>query len=97
MASTPESEATYRGMPDGEPIPGKTYRADGWSYFDLPGKATPKMWNYLLGIIGKVDEDYIILIESEGDSKNGPWKRGQLLISPKGMENVRNHVLSKSQ
>src|SRR5690606_15421796 len=36
-------------IPPGEPVPGKTYRADGWMMFDAP-KMTAGLWDEFLGI-----------------------------------------------
>ena len=77
-------------MPPGEPIPGKTYRADGWSYRDAPTWFTPEMWDYFLSIIG--EGNYVVLAMSERTAGDGTKsKRGQFIISPQGMENMRSH------
>lgn len=64
-------------LPPGEPVPGQTYRADGWSYHDLP-RFSPDMWDEFLG---RMDgENYVLLTLADyGDSK-----RGQILVSPEG-------------
>ncbi len=69
-------------LPPGEPIKGKTLRADGWVYRDIPGRLSHEMWDHLIGIIGV--GNFEILAMSIGDD----WKRGQLMISPDGMKNL---------
>lgn len=68
-------------LPEGEPIPGKAYIADGWKYRDLP-RMSYDMWDLFVGIVG--EGNYVELsLADYGDSK-----RGQLLISPGGMSNL---------
>ena len=69
-------------VPQGEPIPGKTLRADGWVYRDIPGRLSHEIWDYLIGVIGA--GNFEILAMSSG----ADWKRGQLMISPDGMKNL---------
>lgn len=78
---------SFRKLPPGEPIAGKTYRADGWAYIDPPGLLSPKRWDQLLLIIGA--GQYVILTKSEGIRGGIPFVRGQLLVSPAGIENMR--------
>ena len=73
------------GLPPGEPIPGKTYRADGWVYRDLPRMA-PEYFEKLVALIG---EDNIVWL-SRADY--GDTQRGQMLVSPAGMENLRAYL-----
>lgn len=75
-------------LPPGEPIEGKTYRADGWAYLDPPTRFSPDMWDYFLSLIG--EGEYVILARTSGThQKDGkPYVRGQVLISPAGMENL---------
>lgn len=75
-------------MPDGEPIPGKTYRADGWQYVDLPTRLSHEMKDVFFGVIG--DGNYVILAETIVDGLKGYW-RGQLLISPEGQARMLAH------
>lgn len=77
------------GLPAGEPVAGKTYRADGWAYIDPPTRFSPEMWTYFLSLIG--EENYVILAKSAGTSPHDglPFVRGQLLVSPEGMENMK--------
>lgn len=81
-----------------EPVKGKTYVADGWQYRDIP-RMSPDMWDYFVGIIG--DENFVPLSMAEYGEEDAQGnqtisaKRGQLLISPDGMENLRLHTASK--
>lgn len=74
----------WDGLPPGEPVKGKTYRADGWVYRDVPIRLSYKMWYRLLEILG--EGNYFLLAKSE--SKNDDWIRGQFLISPQGIESL---------
>lgn len=74
-------------VPDGEPISGKTYRADGWVYRDLPNLGLAQ-FDELVGIIG--DDNLVWLTLAERVWPDGQkTKRGQVLISPAGIENLR--------
>jgi hypothetical protein len=72
-------------LPVGEPFIGETLVADGWVYRDIPGRLSFQMWDHLLEVIGK--NNYRILIMSKGPD----WIRGQLMISPTGMENMKKY------
>lgn len=72
-----------------EPIKGKTYIADKWIYYDIPTKFSYEMWDKFLIILE--EENYKILAMSKGKD----WVRGQFLISPKGMDNIRKYSASK--
>jgi len=73
-------DPSWADLPPGEPIPGKTYRADGWVYREISW-ASFAGWGQLLEIVGA--GNYVVLAISE-------WKatmcRGQILVSPEGME-----------
>lgn len=77
-------DAGWIGTPTGEPIEGKTYRADGWVYRDLP-RMSPEYFDQLVSIIGSTN----IVWLSTADY--GDMKRGQLLVSPEGMKNLIAH------
>lgn len=63
----------------------------GWRYVDPPTKFSPEMWEYFLGVIGA--GNYQILAESSGTTNDGlPYRRGQLMVSPAGQQNMQNHV-----
>lgn len=68
-------------LPPGEPVSGKTYRADGWVYREIYW-CEISTWNRILGAIG--DGQYVILARTT----RGPRTRGQLMISPTGMSNI---------
>ena len=77
-------DAGWIGTPAGEPIEGKTYRADGWVYRDLP-RMSPDYFDQLVSIIGS---DNIVWLTK---ADYGDTKRGQLLISPVGMKNLSDY------
>ena len=74
-------DAGWLGCPPGEPVEGKTYRADGWVYRDLPRMA-PEWFQKLIDLIG--EENIVWLSKAD----YGDAKRGQMLISPAGMANI---------
>ncbi|MES2753819.1 MAG: hypothetical protein V4659_04065 [Pseudomonadota bacterium] len=75
---------SFADLPPGEPIEGKTYRADGWAYIDPPGRFSPEAWADFLAMFGAGQA--VILALSAGRTIEGaPWRRGQILISPEGM------------
>ena len=81
-------------LPEGEPFPGKTYIADGWKYRDIP-KLSPQMWDYFTQILG--EENFVCLTISEYFHDDElVAKRGQILISPVGMENLARHIAPKN-
>lgn len=69
-------------LPGGEPIEGETFLADGWVYRDMPFRLSHEMWDVFLETLGKGNYRILIMSSTPG------WKRGQFLISPKGMENL---------
>lgn len=77
-------------IPDGEPIPGKTYRADGWAYVDPPGSFSPESWQFFLNVIG--DGEYVVLASSNWVRNGIKHVRGQLLVSPAGWANMEATV-----
>ena len=83
---------SFKGMPPGEPVVGKTYRADGWQYYDLPEWLSLEMRDYFLSLF-KDDKNYVILAETT----KGDYWRGQMLISPEGQENMRLQALADKQ
>jgi len=75
-------------LPKGEPFPGETLRADGWEYRDLP-RMSLEMFDKFVVIIG--EENIRWLSSASGTD----WKRGQMFVSPKGLENARAHTAKK--
>ncbi len=73
-------------MPPGEPVPGKTYRADGWQYVDLPTRLSPDMKVEFFAVLG--EGNWVILAETHGPD----YWRGQLLISPEGQERMKARI-----
>ena len=82
------------GTPPGEPIKDKTLVADGWVYRDLPRMTTEAM-DILLGVIGEGNYEFLTFAECP-DKEHGKAVRGQVMISPLGMENLILHA-SKSK
>lgn len=77
-------------LPPGEPVPGQTYRADGWIYRDLPNML-PDLLDQFVAIIG--DENIVWLTKAERTWPDGQMtRRGQILISPQGMGCLREHA-----
>lgn len=94
--NTPEARAALRRLHEAEQealVPPEL-KAQGWVYRDMPGRCTPDAWKLLLSIIG--DGNYRILIMSQGRADDGPWVRGQMVISPLGMENMQKHLAEKA-
>lgn len=79
--------------PESEPIPGKTYLADGWEYRDIYTLLTKEAKELLLSIIG--EGNYVILAESEKIIEGVSCWYGQFLISPQGMASTRVHQQSR--
>lgn len=84
-------DAGWAGLPDGEPVTGKSYRADGWVYRDTDGWFDKDGWFELLGIIG--EGNYVILAHSV---RGGKDYRGQFLISPIGMDRMKEWAKGKA-
>ncbi len=72
-------------LPNGEPFPGETLIADGWQYRDLP-KLSCEMFDILVGFIGENNIRWLTVADY------GNAKRGQFLISPDGIENLKAHL-----
>lgn len=70
-------------MPLGEPFPGETLRADGWEYRDLP-RMTPEDFDQFVTLVGKENIRWLAMANYPDGTR-----RGQLLVSPKGLEKVR--------
>ena len=85
MAEHPSFQSPF--IPPGEPVPGKTYRADGWGYVSAPGRFSPKAWDRMMNDIG--EGNVVVLAATTGTLPDGrPFVRGQLLISPDGIKNI---------
>lgn len=79
--SATEDDSWY-WLPPGEPVKGKTYRADGWVYRDLP-RMEYELFDAIKDVIG---EDNIVWLAL---SDYGGAMRGQALLSPTGVERLR--------
>ncbi|WP_435018430.1 hypothetical protein TA3x_000404 [Tundrisphaera sp. TA3] len=75
-------------MPDTEPFPGETLIADGWQYRDTP-PMLEQLWDELLGIIGEGNYRLLTLMKRTFRDDDRLYKRGQMLISPAGIENLK--------
>lgn len=71
-------------LPEGEPFPGETLRADGWQYRDLP-RLSYEMFDYFVSIVGEENIRWLTMADY------GNSKRGQLFISPTGFANMKAH------
>ena len=80
----------WNPLGDCEPIVGKTYIADGWKYRDFNKMPAPD-WDNLLTTIG--EDNYVLLTYAEYNDR--ALKRGQMLISPVGFDNLQKHIASK--
>lgn len=82
-------------LPEGEPVSGKTYRADGWAYVDPAGRFSPEAWDTLMNSFGW--DEVVMLAGSSGihPSDGKPFIRGQFLVSPKGIENAAKTLAAK--
>lgn len=74
---------TEIALPDSEPFPGETLLADGWVYRDLP-RLTPEAMEKFVGIVTEGEIRWLTKARYPDGSV-----RGQLLISPKGMDNMK--------
>lgn len=72
-------------LPDGEPFPGETIRADGWVYRDLP-RMTRERMNDLLAIVGESNIKWLSFADY------GDAVRGQCFISPSGVEAMKAYL-----
>lgn len=75
------------GLPPGEPVKGKTYRADDYSYRDLP-RMSKENFDQFREIAG--DENLVWL----SLASYGSEKRGQVLISPDGMRRLQDYAVT---
>ena len=77
----------------GEPVPGKTYKADGWVCREI--QWTPlRAYVEFIEIIGL--ENLLFLAGTRRQDKEGKvFARGQFLVSPEGMERLTEFVKRK--
>lgn len=71
-------------LPSGEPVPGKNYREQGYAYKDLP-RLTPEYFEKFIELVG---EDNIVWLTF---ADYGDTKRGQILISPAGLDRISDY------
>lgn len=77
---------------DAIPLPAIPEKFKGWTYWDCPGRVKVQMWEAFLDMLGA--GNYAVLAESRYSSGDA---RGQLFISPAGVENMRLFMLSDLQ
>ena len=65
----------------------EAFKTTGWFYRDINWMTLP-YFDQMLEIIGE-DNYKIITGTVRSDWEGGPFRRGQVLISPQGMENVK--------
>lgn len=81
-------------MPTSEPFPGETLIADGWVYMDLP-RMKQKVMDDFLELVGK--GNYRFLTLASYGRVSDPDVRGQVLISPTGIEAIRRRKALSQQ
>ena len=79
------SEASFKWMPPGEPIMGKTYRADGYTYKDLP-RVSIEIFQEFVELVG--GENLVWLSYAKYIQGDAQKVRGQVLVSPEGMKKI---------
>lgn len=67
-----------------EPIPGKTYLADGYKYFDMTHPLNQGDWTAWLDYVGAENLVPLAITDRAGT------RRGQFLVSPLGMEKIND-------
>ncbi len=72
-------------LPDGEPFPGETIRADGWVYRDLP-RMRPTLFDQFIEIAGEENLRWLTKADY------GDTKRGQVFISPEGAKRLTDYA-----
>lgn len=65
-----------------EPFTDRAYLAEGWQYRDLP-RMTYEAFDKFVSIVGEENIRWLTLADY------GNAKRGQLIISPAGFENMK--------
>lgn len=78
-------------MPDCEPFPGETLKADGWEYRDTPPMLSA-FWDELLQAIGEGNYRLLTFVERTYKDDDRLFKRGQMFISPAGLKNLKDRA-----
>lgn len=77
-------------VPDGEPFPGETLRADGWEYRDLP-RMSPEYFDKFMALVGPENIRWLTFADY------GDTKRGQCFISPTGLQHLRDYAATEEK
>lgn len=78
-------------IPTCEPFPVETLLADGWLYRDTPPMLAV-FWDQLLDIIGEGNYRFLTTTERTYKGDDRLFTRGQMFISPDGIERMKAHV-----
>lgn len=81
-------------LPNSEPFPGETLRADGWQYRDVP-PMLPELWKELMDIIGEGNVRLLTFAERTYKGDDRVYVRGQMFISPAGLKNAEEHAAAR--
>jgi hypothetical protein len=86
---TNEEVSLLESLPDfGKDLAASVDKPD-WTYYDLP-KMGPKYFDQLIyDIIGEDNVSFLTRVSHT--DRDGDWFRGQILISPAGMDNIREY------
>ena len=80
----------WNPMGNNEPFPGETLVADGWKYKDFP-PMLQEYWDYFLAIFGEGNYRLLTFMERTFKDDERLYVRGQMYISPTGLENVKKY------
>lgn len=81
-------KATEEHFRESMNAPGYTYRDIPWLRYDL----FQELVNNIIGL-----NEIKIIAMTEKSFPDGVFRRGQFMISPKGMENIRNYNVKKKE
>jgi hypothetical protein len=81
-------------LPDCEPFTGETLRADGWEYRDTP-PMLPEYWKMLMNKLGEENVRRLTYVERTYKDDDRLYVRGQMFISPKGLENLKAWLVER--
>ena len=73
----------------------EAFETTGWFYRDINWTTLP-YFDQMLEMFG-VDNYKIIISSVRDDWEGGPFRRGQFLISPQGMQNVNKYLEERTR